>query len=96
MVHNALKLFKLLSGSGPEPQELLINLFRYKLIAKSQRKKRSEMPIVLLARTTKIQTIIIIIIIIIITIIIIIMIIAITIIISIMVSIIVIIIITII
>lgn len=57
MVHNALKLFKLLSGSGPEPQELLINLFRYKLIAKSQRKKRSEMPIVLLARAMKIQTI---------------------------------------
>ena len=54
MVHNALKLFKLLSGSGPEPQELLINLFRYKLIAKSQRKKRSEMPIVLLARVMKI------------------------------------------
>ena len=40
MVHNALKLFKLLSGSDPEPQELLINLFRYKLIAKSQRKKK--------------------------------------------------------
>ena len=91
MVYNALKLFKLLSGSGPEPQELLINLFRYKLIAKSQRKKRSEMPIVLLARAMKIQTIIIIIIIIIIM-----MIIAITIIISIMVSIIVIIIIMII
>ena len=61
MVYNALKLFKLLSGSGPEPQELLINLFRYKLIAKSQRKKRSEMPIVLLARAMKIQTITIII-----------------------------------
>ena len=86
MVHNALKLFKLLSGSGPEPQELLINLFRYKLIAKSQRKKRSEMPIVLLARAMKIQTITIITVIII----------AITIIISIMVSIIVIIIIMII
>ena len=42
MVHNALKLFKLLSGSGPEPQELLINLFRYKLIAKSQRKKKDQ------------------------------------------------------
>ena len=42
MVHNALKLFKLLSGSGPEPQELLINLFRYKLIAKSQRKKKTR------------------------------------------------------
>ena len=40
VVHNALKLSKLLSGSGPEPQELLINLFRYKLIAKSQRKKK--------------------------------------------------------
>lgn len=42
VVHNALKLSKLLSGSGPEPQELLINLFRYKLIAKSQRKKKTR------------------------------------------------------